>query len=112
MLIYDSSFCSIVSALVSMFELRNLFCPYLYRDMKPENVMIALDGHVKLIDFGLSKDRFYGVNKGTYCGTKGINSTVFSEPSRIRDLGTRLSYGMQCWFRDPGSEMVLRTPLN
>ena len=42
----------------------------MYRDMKPENVMIALDGHVKLIDFGLSKDRFYGVNKGTYCGTK------------------------------------------
>ena len=35
----------------------------MYRDMKPENVMIALDGHVKLIDFGLSKDRFYGVNK-------------------------------------------------
>ena len=38
----------------------------MYRDMKPENVMIALDGHVKLIDFGLSKDRFYGVNKVKY----------------------------------------------
>ena len=27
----------------------------IYRDLKPENIMIADNGHLKLIDFGLSK---------------------------------------------------------
>ncbi|OQS04670.1 kinase [Thraustotheca clavata] len=27
----------------------------IYRDLKPENILIAADGHIKLVDFGLSK---------------------------------------------------------
>jgi protein kinase A len=26
-----------------------------FRDLKPENLMIAADGHIKLVDFGFSK---------------------------------------------------------
>lgn len=28
----------------------------IFRDLKPENIVIAQDGHIKLTDFGLSKE--------------------------------------------------------
>ena len=42
----------------------------IYRDLKPENILLDQEGHVKLTDFGLSKDRISenGSTK-TFCGT-------------------------------------------
>ena len=42
----------------------------IYRDLKPENVMIGSDGYVKITDFGLSKRDVKGEKDATsMCGT-------------------------------------------
>ena len=54
----------------------------IYRDLKPENVAIASDGHIKLIDFGLSKDQAGNNSSFSFCG-----SVSYLAPEMLRRTG-------------------------
>ena len=52
--------------------------PIIFRDMKPSNVMVNLQDHIVLIDFGIAKPFLVG-QKGTMIGTEG-----YSPPEQYR----------------------------
>lgn len=58
--------------------------PIIYRDMKPDNIMLTPDGNIKLIDFGIARE--YKVDRTT--DTTNLGTKAYAAPEQISGVQT------------------------
>jgi serine/threonine protein kinase len=62
-------------------------CNVLHRDLKPSNIMLANDGTVKVLDFGLAKRTAEGGSQLTLANTMVGGTPGFTAPEQVKNEG-------------------------
>ena len=70
----------------------------IYRDIKPENLILTDQGHIQLIDFGLAKTQVNDTNlTGTFCGTNEYIRNIYFNLAPEAICGQKYGLNFDWW---------------